>query len=84
MALQILDRNVNDEIPFRGFLVGNPYVDPFSNDVTMMTTYYMHGLFPLPTYLLWQESCTDPDDNDEEVNMFYNGVTFIFPCLCHP
>lgn len=66
LALEILDRNVNNEIPFAGFLVGNPYVDPFSNDITMMTTYYMHGLFPLPTYLLWQESCTDPNDYDED------------------
>mmetsp|Transcript_7110 Transcript_7110/g.13450 ORF Transcript_7110/g.13450 Transcript_7110/m.13450 type:complete len:581 (-) Transcript_7110:4875-6617(-) len=44
---------------FRGFLVGNPFVDPFSNYVTMIQTYYMHGLVALPLYREWEQHCTD-------------------------
>ena len=68
LALEILDRNVDGAINFRGFLVGNPYVDPFSNDVTMIQTYYMHGLFAKPRYDHWQNLCTDKSVFDAEVS----------------
>lgn len=60
MAKHIIDHNEDDSINFRGWLVGNPYVDPFSNDVTMMHTYYTHGLIPQPLFATWQGYCTDP------------------------
>jgi serine carboxypeptidase-like clade 2 len=61
LAREILDRNTEGAINFRGFLIGNPYVDPFSNDVTMVQTYYMHGLIALPLFLKWETHCTDPN-----------------------
>jgi len=54
-------------INFRGFLVGNPYVDPFSNDMTMIQTYYMHGLIAGPLYRDWQAKCTNLDTYNEEI-----------------
>jgi carboxypeptidase C (cathepsin A) len=68
LALEIMDRNVDGAIRFRGFLVGNPYVDPFSNDVTMMQTYYMHGLFAKPVYDHWKSMCADKATYDAEVS----------------
>ena len=64
LAKEILDKN-DGTIQFRGFLVGNPYVDPFSNDVTMIQTYYMHGLIALPLFSAWEQQCTDPEQYDE-------------------
>mmetsp|Transcript_14336 Transcript_14336/g.16264 ORF Transcript_14336/g.16264 Transcript_14336/m.16264 type:complete len:570 (+) Transcript_14336:228-1937(+) len=65
LAKTILDhQNEENSINFRGFLVGNPYVDPFSNDVTMFQTYYMHGLIALPLFMKWEEYCTDPNNYD--------------------
>ncbi len=66
VAKTILSNNTDNAINFRGLLVGNPYVDPFSNDVTMMQTYYMHGLIALPLYMLWEESCLDPNKYDPD------------------
>lgn len=68
MALEILDRNVDGDINFRGFLVGNPYVDPFSNDVTMIETYYLHGLFSKPLYDHWKSLCTSKATFDSDVS----------------
>lgn len=65
LAKEIMDRNEGD-MNFRGFLVGNPYVDPFSNDVTMIQTYYMHGLIAWPLYKKWEKHCTDPNDYPED------------------
>lgn len=65
MTKEILDRN-DGSINFCGFLVGNPYVDPFSNDVTMIQTYYMHGLIALPLFKLWEVQCTDSKNYDEK------------------
>lgn len=66
LAREILDRNLDGAINFRGFLIGNPYVDPFSNDATMIQTAYMHGLIANPLFLRWQKQCTDPNDYDDE------------------
>ena len=68
MAKTILDHNDKDDSidNFRGFLVGNPYVDPFSNDVTMIQSYYMDGLIPLPLFSQWEESCLEPKNYDDD------------------
>ena len=55
---QILDNDIDNEINFRGFAVGNPYVDPFSNDVTQFESYYSHGLVSDLVYKPWFEGCT--------------------------
>lgn len=61
LAKTILDQNTDNSLNFRGFLVGNPYVDPFSNDITMIRTYYMHGLIAHPLYSPWEQHCTKPE-----------------------
>lgn len=68
VAKTILDHIDSDESidNFRGFLVGNPYVDPFSNDATMIQTYYMHGLIPLPLFSQWENNCLDPNNYDND------------------
>jgi len=66
LAKEILDQNTDESINFRGFMIGNPYVDPFSNDVTMIQTYYMHGLIALPLFQQWEMHCTDPSNYPED------------------
>jgi len=66
LAKEILDQNTDNSINFRGFMIGNPYVDPFSNDATMIQTYYMHGLIALPLFQQWEIHCTDPTNYPEE------------------
>eukprot|EP00558_Chaetoceros_sp_UNC1202_P000926 CAMPEP_0197259574 /NCGR_PEP_ID=MMETSP1429-20130617/83580_1 /TAXON_ID=49237 /ORGANISM="Chaetoceros sp., Strain UNC1202" /LENGTH=562 /DNA_ID=CAMNT_0042723783 /DNA_START=36 /DNA_END=1724 /DNA_ORIENTATION=+ len=60
LALEILDHN-DGSINFRGFAVGNPYVDPYSKDITQMQAYYSHGLFPQPEFTKWEKNCMGPD-----------------------
>ena len=55
-------------INFRGFAVGNPYVDPFSNDATMIEAFYAHGLVSRPVYKPWYQNCRD-EDNFSEVSL---------------
>lgn len=62
LAKKILEESAGgggNSLNFRGFLVGNPFVDPFTNYVTMIQTYYMHGLISLPLYREWEHHCTD-------------------------
>lgn len=51
-------------INFRGFLVGNPYVDPYSNMVTQFESYYSHGLVAKPLFDKWSQECKDPNRYD--------------------
>jgi hypothetical protein len=39
--------------------VGNPYVDPFTNDMTQFQTWYDHGLLPWPLYRKFVKYCHD-------------------------
>jgi hypothetical protein len=83
LTLEILKKNTDHFINFQGFLVGNPYVDPFSNAVTQFESYYSHGLLAKP---LWDEflvKCNDPssfftkecdDITDEMFNQFGHGI----------
>lgn len=69
LAAEIMKKNIYKVINFRGFLVGNPYVDPFSNMVTQFEAYYSHGLLPMPVFAKWKLACSTPDaynKNDEE------------------
>jgi carboxypeptidase C (cathepsin A) len=74
LAKTILDKNTDNSINFRGFLVGNPYVDPFSNDVTMIQTYYMHGLIALPLFAKWEDKCLDPDTYDDSCDVLFDAM----------
>ena len=67
MTKEILTRNTDDFINFRGFMVGNPYVDPYTNTMTQIQAYYAHGLLAKPLYDKWLKSCSDPDVYDKKV-----------------
>lgn len=62
LTFQILQENTDASINFSGFLVGNPYVDPFSNDITMYEAFYSHGLVSNLVYGPWHEQCTHKDN----------------------
>ncbi len=79
MTKTILKYNVDKDINFKGFMVGNPYVDAFSNDATMIQTYYMHGLIAEPYFAMWESHCLDINNYDGEkcdglVNIMMNGA----------
>lgn len=59
VTMEILNRNTDNYINFKGFLVGNPYVDPFSNTLTQFQAFYDHGLVAKPLYDAWVENCSD-------------------------
>jgi len=72
LALEILDNDPHGEkINFQGLLVGNPYVDPYSNAVTQFESYYSHGLLSKPLFDEWSVACRDPNlyesDKCEEI-----------------
>lgn len=62
VTMQILKHNTDALINFRGFLVGNPYVDPFSNTMSQFATFYAHGLLTKPLYDEFLEKCSTPKD----------------------
>lgn len=61
LALEILNHDPEEVINFRGFMVGNPYVDPFSNMYTEFEAYYSHGLLAKPLFDKWLKTCKDPE-----------------------
>ena len=58
LALEILGRDSEKTINFRGFMVGNPFVDPYSNTMTQFRSYYSHGLLAKPLFDKWEKQCT--------------------------
>jgi hypothetical protein len=60
LALEILSRDTSRAINFAGFLVGNPWVDPYTNTITQFHAYYSHGLLAKPLFQKWQLKCEDP------------------------
>jgi carboxypeptidase C (cathepsin A) len=59
LALEILRQDTQNKINFKGWLLGNPYVDPYSNTITQYRAFYSHGLLAKPLYDQWQTKCTD-------------------------
>lgn len=57
--MEILHRNSDGAINFKGMMVGNPYVDPFTNDLTQFQTWYDHGLLPWPLYKDYLKFCSN-------------------------
>lgn len=52
--------NEHININLKGFLVGNPYVDPFTNLVAQVETSYYHGFLPKPLLDQWtMDGCKD-------------------------
>lgn len=61
LALQLLRMDLQHRINFKGFMVGNPYVDPYTNMMTQFEAYYSHGLLAKPLFDQWSDACRDPD-----------------------
>lgn len=62
LTMEILKQNTDGLINFQGMMVGNPFVDPFSNTVTQIKAFYSHGLLPKPLFDQWSSSCTLPSN----------------------
>ena len=68
MALEILERDVNHEINFKGFAVGNPWVEPVDTYITMYQLYYHHGLVKQSLYDEWLDhGCDTMPDRAEHI-----------------
>ena len=61
VAMEILNRNTDGFINFNGMMVGNPYVDPYTNTMSQFQSWYFHGLLPYPLYQTWMDHCQNPD-----------------------
>ncbi len=67
VALEILRRNTDGLIKFKGVMVGNPYVDLFADALGEVGVYYHHGLTPARLYNEWMSSCGTPETFDTSV-----------------
>jgi hypothetical protein len=67
VALEILRRNTDGLIKFKGVMVGNPYVDLFADALGEVGIYYHHGLTPARLYNEWMSSCGTPETFDTSV-----------------
>ena len=60
-AFQILNTNAmadeDDQINFKGFLLGNPYTEDYENWIGFMEALYGHGLMKQTTYETWRSEC---------------------------
>ena len=61
---EILNRNSDGLINFKGMLVGNPWVDPGSTMMTRFSALYSHGLVAKPWYDKFKNVCTVDDAYD--------------------
>jgi carboxypeptidase C (cathepsin A) len=59
LAKEIVDNNADGSLNFKGFAVGNPYTDAYSNTVAQFEAYYSHGLLPQPLYTKWATLCSE-------------------------
>ena len=62
LAKQIVDNNDDKSINFKGFAVGNPYTNAFTNNRAQFRAYYFHGLVPAPVAMKWEAECTDSQE----------------------
>lgn len=58
LAKEIVDNNADGAINFKGFAVGNPYTNAFTNKVAQYQAYYSHGTIPAPLYNKWMNKCS--------------------------
>lgn len=62
LAMVILQNDFHHKlINFKGMMVGNPYVDPYTNAITQIRAYYNHGLIAKPLFDKWVRDCENPD-----------------------
>lgn len=60
MTKEILDHNSDGQINLKGMLVGNPFVDPYTNSISMFQTWYYHGLLPYSLFQNYLRRCQNP------------------------
>eukprot|EP01084_Bolivina_argentea_P106695 190873_1 len=56
-AKYIIDHDTTKQIPFKGFLVGNPLTDPITNAQGRFGTFYGHQLISRPLFTQWINQC---------------------------
>lgn len=61
LSLEILKHDKDHDINFAGFMLGNPYVDPYTNFIAEIEAVYGHGLLPLPVMQTWRDACSSHD-----------------------
>jgi len=59
LADEIVRDVVQPPLNFRGFLVGNPYVDPVENAIGLYGTWHGKQLVPSPLFWEWQAKCSN-------------------------
>ena len=63
-AKYIVDHNTEAPIiPFRGFMLGNPWTDPMANALGRVETMYGHGLVAKPLYDRARAACDGAHDD---------------------
>lgn len=80
VTMEILNRNTDGFINFKGFMVGNPYVDPFTNTLAQFSTFYTHGLLTKPLYDKFLQKCSTPKElssSVSECNRFDEGELMV-------
>jgi Serine carboxypeptidase len=75
VTMEIVKRDPHKKINFQGMMVGNPYVDPFSNTLTQIQAFYQHGLLAKPLFDQWSAQCTLPDNYDGNVRQIIGPVS---------
>ena len=60
LSLEILNHK-DHGINFAGFMLGNPYVDPYTNFIAEIEALYGHGLLPRPVMEAWRDTCSSQD-----------------------
>ena len=81
MTREILNRNSDGLINFKGMLVGNPWVDPGSNLMTRFSALYSHGLVAKPVYDTFTTVCSTNDayhtskECDQVMTQIYDTMT---------
>lgn len=68
LAKKLVDDIANNvhAINFRGFLVGNPFVDPFTNEIAQTKDFYQHGLISRPMFEHWLSKCSVRESYDRK------------------
>lgn len=86
LAKKIIERMATPgfDIRFKGFLVGNPWVDPFTNDVAQVRSFFQHGLISLPMMNDWLSKCSERASYDhnrcpKEINRMRKNMKSVSP-----
>lgn len=74
LAKEIVDNNGDSAINFKGFAVGNPYTNGFTNNVAQFRALYSHGVVPPPIFKEWDAECTQAPVNATRCGALEGGM----------